>query len=136
VIEEGNIIMFLKAFSNSENISGDTDLFLNIDDLGKMLNAYASKYKVDMKSYLWYFHENKEGDYSVGGIFFKPPHKRVERIAVTPDLLLESANKNIWMVSYPPHQLPKYRYDLIINKIFIALVFLYFLIILLKKFVF
>ena len=67
-----------------------------------------------MKSYLWYFHTNEEGQ-NLGGSLFKAPNERVERIPVTPKMLYEFAKSNKWDINYPEHTLPKRRYDLYFN---------------------
>jgi hypothetical protein len=91
------------------------------DDFFEFEEAYARRFSVDMSAYRWYFHHGEEG-FSIGGLLFKPPYDRVDRIPVTPTLLLESANAGRWPLEYPPHELPAVRYDGIVNVgIFLAL---------------
>jgi Protein of unknown function (DUF1493) len=97
-----------------------TDLGVSGDDFDEMMFEYSKKFDVDLKNYLWYFHSDEEGGWnSIGGSFFKPPYKRVTRIPVTPLLLLQFANLGKWDIKYPEHQLPKRRYDMIINGILV-----------------
>lgn len=81
-----------------------------------------------MSEYIWYFHHEEEGNWtSIGGIIFKSPNKRIKRIPITPKMLTEFANSKKWSVDYPEHNLPKYRYDIIINQI-IFIVFIAFVV--------
>jgi hypothetical protein len=91
------------------------------DDFHKFIDAYANTFNVDMTGYLWYFHAGEEG-HNIGGIIFKPPYEKVTQIPVTPAMLLDFANKGYWDVFYPPHNLPKRRWDIIFNKVLIVLV--------------
>lgn len=99
-----------------------TDLGVVGDDFHELIDEYARKYQVDMTVYLWYFHADEEGQ-NIGGIFFRPPYERVQRIPVTPIMLKEFANKGKWEIDYPNHQLPKKRYDLLFNQILSLIVF-------------
>jgi hypothetical protein len=87
------------------------------DDFSDFLAIYAKKYEIDMSEYLWYFHNNEEGT-NIGALFFKPPYARVKRIAVTPKILIAFAETKKWNIAYPEHQLPKKRWDIIINQLF------------------
>jgi hypothetical protein len=116
------IIEFVKENRGLKNITGNTDIFGNGitgDDFHELIEAFAKTYSVDMTNYLWYFHANEEGHNLIGEIFFPPPYKRVKRIPITPSLLTEFANKGKWNMKYPKHQIPKKRYDLLINIILI-----------------
>jgi len=39
---------------------------------------------------------------------------------VTPGMLLEFANSGTWDIKYPAHELPKRRFDLIINMLLLG----------------
>jgi len=97
------------------------------DDVEDFMEAYASKFHVDMSSYLWYFHTGEEGQ-NFGSILFKPPYSRVLEIPVTIEMLALSANSKRWIVDYPPHTLPKRRYDLWVNLALVLAVLLFFII--------
>ena len=100
---------------NDQGVSGD--------DFHEMIDEYAKTFKVNMTGYLWYFHANEEGGWnSIGSAFFDPPYKRVSRIPITPALLLDIANKGHWDIQYPPHKLPRRRWDLLINQVLFAAV--------------
>ncbi len=92
------------------------------DDFHELMEEYAKKFNVDMESYRWYFYTEEEGSSSIGGIFFKAPNETVERISVTPEMLLEFANKKKWGIEYPTHTVPRKRYDLLINIIVFVVV--------------
>jgi Protein of unknown function (DUF1493) len=115
------IIDFIKKRTGSENITSDTDIFADGtvgDDFHELIESYAKTYSVDMTNYLWYFHADEEGGWnSIGGLFFIPPYKKVQRIPVTPALLNDIATKGRWDIKYPQHNVPKRRYDILINKI-------------------
>lgn len=93
------------------------------DDFHDMIDKYAKEYDVDMRDYLWYFHADEEG-ISIGGVFFKPPHARVERIPVTPRMLAQFIETKKWKIDYPKHSIPKRRVDLFINLGIVILVFI------------
>ncbi len=131
-IEE--IVDFTKDCLKEDNIIPDTDIFsLGIygDDMDEFLGSYHKKYGVNFDNYLWYFHNEEEisSSFSIGKIFFKRPYDRVKRIPITPEILTKFANTKVWEIDYPEHQLPKYRYDVLIDQIIfggLALIILYF----------
>ena len=131
-IEE--IVDFTKKELKEKDIFPDTDIFsLGIygDDMDEFLGSYHKKYNVNFDNYLWYFHNEEEisNNFSIGKIFFKPPYDSVERIPITPEILTKFANTKVWEIDYPEHQLPKYRYDVLIDQIIfggLALIILYF----------
>lgn len=130
-IEE--IVDFTKDFLKEDNIFPDTDIFsLGIYgyDLDEFLGSYHKKYGVNFDNYLWYFHNEEEisNNFSIGKIFFKPPYDSVERIPITPEILTKFAKTKVWEIDYPEHQLPKYRYDVLIDQIIfggLALIIIY-----------
>ena len=137
MITTDEIINFLKDLSAADKIYPDSDLFEDIgiigDDFKEMIDKFAGKYSVDMKNYLWYFHNVDEGSGNFGGLFFKAPYNRVERIPITPLLLTDIANKRKWDIDYPAHKIPKKRYDLLINSILIGLFLIFVVVISIKK---
>jgi hypothetical protein len=94
-------------------LTPETDIVYEIgcygDDLDDFLKVYSNHFKVDMASYLWYFHTKQEGNIGLLGIFFKPPNKYVEHIPITPKLLLEFSNIGYWNVKYPDHKKSNYK---------------------------
>ena len=131
-IEE--IVDFTKKELKEKDIFSDTDIFsLGIygDDMDEFLGSYHKKYNVNFDNYLWYFHNEEEisNNFSIGKIFFKPPYHSVERIPITPEILTKFANTKVWEIDYPEHQIPKFRYDVLIDQIIfggLALIILYF----------
>jgi hypothetical protein len=113
-----NILDFVAEYSGKEKLQESSDiegeLGVYADDWHDMIEKFGEKYQVDMTSYLWYFHSGEEG-FTIGGLFFKAPYERVERIPITPSDLLRIATKQKWDIEYPEHELPKRRYDLIIG---------------------
>jgi hypothetical protein len=113
---------FLEDYTEIEQLKPNSDLFKDHgivgDDFHEMIEKFASNYKIDMSTYLWYFHTDEEGQ-NIGGLFFKPPNKRVDRIPVTPQLLADTIKTRTWSVKYPDHKLPKQRFDLTFNLILI-----------------
>lgn len=86
------------------------------DDFFELMDVYAERFNVDMSGFLWFFHNTEEG-YKLGGLFFLSPDKRVQRIPVTLDLLVDSALNRKWTVNYPPHKIPNKRWDIGISVI-------------------
>jgi hypothetical protein len=117
-----DIIEFVKEQSGLKDVNEDSDIFKDLgctgDDFHELIGLYAKQFNVDMSSYLWYFHADEEGN-NIGGVFFLPPYKRVIRIPVTPFMLFNFAQSGRWGVVYPVHEIPKRRYDLLINGILI-----------------
>jgi Protein of unknown function (DUF1493) len=115
-----DIIVFLEEQLSVEGINADTDIYEELevggDDFFEMIAEYSKKFEVNVTEYLWYFHSDEEGIFSLGSMFFAPPYKRVQRIAVTPQMLTEFANNKSWTLNYPNHSIPRRRYDLIINR--------------------
>lgn len=118
---------FLEDYSGVYPERPDIDIFKDMgvvgDDFHEMIEKYAEKYNVDMSDYLWYFHADEEG-HSIGGQFFKPPYERVNRIPVTPQMLADFIVTKKWSLDYPPHEIPKHRTDLIINKVLVISFFI------------
>ena len=131
------IIEFLINLSAADEIYPDSDIFSDIgivgDDFNEMIDKFAKKYSVDMTNYLWYFHNEDEGLGNPGGLFFKAPYNRVERIPITPQILTDIANKGKWDLLYPKHEVPKRRYDLLINSILVGLFFILVVVFSIKK---
>ncbi|GHB59342.1 hypothetical protein GCM10008107_05610 [Psychrosphaera saromensis] len=103
----------------------DSDLFEDFgvfgDDLFELVEVFAENYSVKVDDFLWYFHSPEEAS-SLFGIIFLPPNKRVARIPITPDMLVQYANQKCWGLEYPAHEIPKRRWDLLLSKLlFIAL---------------
>lgn len=115
--------------------SPDTDIFdLGVvgDDFHEMINKYAETFNINMDEYLWYFHCDEEG-MNIASIFFKAPYQRVKRIPVTPRTLLEFTKNKKWSFDYPPHNIPKVRYDMIIGNIIVLIIVLTILFLILQN---
>ncbi len=101
-------------------VNPETDLWKDLgiegDDFFELEEAFAHEFKVDMSNYLWYFHHGEEGLGSFGAFFFAPPYALVERIPVTPALLLKAARTKKWPVQYPAHEISSHRYDMVVNR--------------------
>ena len=130
------IINFLEEITGATTIYPNTDIFEDLgvygDDFSEMLEKYAVEYSVDLSQYLWYFHNEEEGQ-NFGSLFFKPPYNRVQRIPITPMLLARFTVTKKWEVDYPQHKLPEKRYDIIISKVISFFIFLGMIIFTLKK---
>ena len=131
-----DIIEFIKEQTAAKKVSTNDDLLNDLgcsgDDHHELMEDYSKKFNVDMSTYLWYFHADEEGQ-SFGSVFFKPPYTRVKHIPVTPQILLEFANKGKWDIKYPEHALPKRRHDILINKVIVGLFLVCLIYWLLKK---
>jgi hypothetical protein len=123
-----DIIEFVENETGAKNVKPEDDIFEDLgcvgDDFHELIDKYAAKFNVEMYRYLWYFHTDEEG-WNIGGLFFKPPYKRVERMPITPNTLLSFANSGKWEMHYPSHHLPKFRLDILINRICVVCFIMY-----------
>jgi hypothetical protein len=119
------ILEFVKDEVGTGKVAEDSDIENDLgcygDDFDEFIEKYSKRFNVDMTTYLWYFHTGEEGFGSIGGLFFKPPNSRVQRIGITPKMLLEFAEKGKWNIKYPEHKIPQKRYDLLINQIILVM---------------
>lgn len=83
------------------------------------MDAFATQFGVDDDDYRWYFHGDEDG-MNFGGMFFRPPYLRVERMPITPDILIEAIDSKRWPLRYPPHQIPAVRWDIRINQLLVV----------------
>ena len=132
------IIGFLQDLSGMNKIEPTSDIFSDVgmrgDDFHEMIEKFTIKYSVDMTNYLWYFHTDEESGWnSIGGLFFTPPYKRVDRIPITPTMLTEFADTGKWNICYPDHKISTRRYDLLVNQVVIGLFLIIVLIISISK---
>ena len=116
------MVAFIRAQTGyAGDVDGATrlgkDVHLEGDDHHAFMDAFSDTFSVDMRSYLWYFHTEEEGLFSLGKLFFKPPCARVECIDITVAMLYDAASSGIWSLDYPIHTLPRYRYDLLVNAV-------------------
>lgn len=111
------IVIFIRAETGTrKNISENTviekDLRCTGDDFFDFIENYSKRFNVNTESFLWYFHSPEETFFNLGALFFKPPDRRVNRIPVTVGMLKQFADRGFWDVAYPPHTLPRRRYDI------------------------
>lgn len=122
---EKEIIELIETEFWESDLNSDSNVFSQVgidgDDCDDFLHEYSEKYGVDMSEFLWYFHYEEEASltFNFGSQFFKTPHQRVPEIPITPKMLAEFATTKKWEINYPEHKLPKHRYDMYINWIFI-----------------
>ncbi len=117
--DRGEILAFVAEIAGRDAIlSDDTNIFETIgidgDDATEFVAQFADRFGVDMAGYIWYFHHGEEG-LNLGAFAFKPPYWRVSRIPITLAVLTEAVSTKRWPLSYPDHQLPARRWDLILN---------------------
>lgn len=102
----------------------NADLFeqcgLDGDDAVGFMNTFTTRFGIDASSYRWYFHHGEEG-MNFGACFFAPPNRRVQRLAITPAILLQAIETRQWPITYPTHELPTVRWDLRVNKILLVI---------------
>ncbi len=115
------ILAFVQEELGVEEVTMNSDIESELgcygDDFDDLISKYSQRFNVNMDGYLWYFHTGEESFGSIGRSLFRPPNLRVQRIAVTPQMLLEFAHSGKWNVAYPTHQIPKIRYDMLIDQI-------------------
>lgn len=85
-------------------LNPQVDIFAELgvagDDFHDLIDAYARQFEVCMDNYLWYFHTDEEALSFTSSIFGRP-YQKVNRIAVTPQMLLQFANSKCWQLDYP-----------------------------------
>ena len=100
------------------------DLGVGGDEFDELVGDFAERFRVDMSGYRWYFHHDAKGT-DPADLFFRQPS--YDRIAVTPRLLLESANAGRWVVAYPSHRAPRRGLHLsILSCVFMMLILMLF----------
>jgi hypothetical protein len=123
-IVSGNSQALVAEFVNefcrtTETLPRDADIFEHLrisgDDVSEFLERFAARFDIDMRGYLWYFHQDEEFSLNFGALIFKPPSERVERIPITPAVLSEAIDTKHWPIVYPGHHLPKVRWDIVFN---------------------
>lgn len=96
------------------------DLGIDGDVFFKLINDFSSRYNVSMNNYCWYFHHKEEG-LNFGALFSPAPYQQVNRIPITPEILLLAATNKTWPIIYPEHKISSRRTESLINKIFITM---------------
>ncbi|TCJ17492.1 DUF1493 family protein [Flaviaesturariibacter flavus] len=119
-----DVLSFVRWKTGRPDAEAEQDLFEDLGCTGKkftdLVEHFSMRFGADVSNYKWYFHTNEE-DHSIGGMFYKPPYERVQRIPVTPLMLWEMANAGYWNIEYPEHEIPSSRVDYLINiLLFIA----------------
>lgn len=103
--------------------SDDADLFARFgidgDDAVEFMDSFGERFEVAGENYRWYFHHGEEGA-NFGGFFFAPPYRRVKRVPITPDILIEAIEARRWPLEYPLHREPKVRWDIRVNQLLIV----------------
>ena len=115
---------FLKEYcAPTTPLSDDADIFDSLrisgDDAFEFIERFVSKFEIDATNYHWYFHHGEEPSLNIGGLFFKPPHRRVARIPITPQVLAEAIRTKRWSLEYPAHRLPSVRWDIRLSQAFL-----------------
>lgn len=104
--------------------SGSADLLdqfgIDGDDAGELMESFARRFGVDGDNYRWYFHHSEEGS-NFGGVFFAPPDRRVKRLPITPDILIEAIEAKKWPLEYPSHKVPTARWDIRLNQLLLVI---------------
>lgn len=119
-----DVLHFVRWKTERADATATDDLFADLNCRGKdftsLVEHFSMRFGTDVSAYRWYFHTDEE-DHSIGGMFFKPPHERVQRIPVTAETLWHMANAGRWNIEYPEHEIPSSRVDFLINiLLFIA----------------
>lgn len=108
-----------------DRLAPGVDLFKELgidgDDFFELMERYAQEFSVDMSTYRWYFHHGEEGGPSLGRFLFSTPDRRVERIAVTPAILMLGAEERQWPLTYPIHHQPPIRWDMVTDRVLLYL---------------
>lgn len=92
----------------------EEDLGITGDDYFELIEEFSKRFEVNIDAFIWYFHCHEEA-FNPGALFFPPPSRQVERIAITVHDLFRFASVGRWAIDYPPHRLAKRRYDIYIT---------------------
>lgn len=115
---------FEKNWGETLPDSDDVDLFeqygIDGDDAGDFMEGFVTRFGVNADSYRWYFHHRDEGT-NFGALLYKPIYKRVNRIPITPDILVKAIETKQWPIKYPHHELPPVRWDIRVNQLLLAI---------------
>lgn len=101
-------------------IFGNPDIVGN--DFTELIENYAKEFQVNLDGYLWYFHRSDEG-MNIFNFLFKPPNEKVERIPVSPAILLNHAQKQPWDMTYPKQDKSINRRDLVYSNVLLITIF-------------
>jgi hypothetical protein len=96
------------------------DLGIDGDDFFELMEDFSSRYNVSMNNYCWYFHHKEEGS-NFGALFSPAPYQQVNRIPITPEILLLAATNKTWPIIYPRHKISSRRTESLINKTLIII---------------
>ncbi|MDI9309369.1 MAG: DUF1493 family protein [Limnohabitans sp.] len=110
-ITEKEIIAFIKDEFWETDLNSYSDVFCEVgidgDDCYDFLMRYSDFFCVDIKSFLWYFHYQAEGNLcSFSNFFSQVPNESVTYIPITVKMLSDFANSKKWNINYPVHELP------------------------------
>ena len=119
------VLRFIEDFGGQTgSVADNADLFDALaiwgDDASDFIERFVARFGVEAEDYRWYFHHDEEG-WSLGALFFKPPHQRFGRIPITVAILTEAARTRRWPIDYPEHVLPQRRWDMLINQVLAGL---------------
>jgi hypothetical protein len=118
------VIAFVRAECVSDGPLNETtalqDLGVYGDDMDDFMRKFADRFDVDLSGYRWYFHTGEEG-FNPIWFFIRPPNRLVEEIPITLAVLLESARRKLWAIEYPPHTLPRVRWDVVLTWVMVGL---------------
>ena len=97
-----------------------TDLGLEADELYEFMAEFGRRFAVNLEGFVWYFH-GSEDMFNPGGLIFRPPFRRVERIPITVGMLVGFVERGRWDLVYPRHVVPSLPWDIIITWVIFAL---------------
>lgn len=117
-IDHINCFLVEQLGKTASAVRADDDLHrdhgVDGDEFSELMQQFGTRFGVDLSTYRWYFHHGEEPHWgALFQLFFRAPHQRVARVPISPGTLLASANAGKWLLEYPPHSIPKRRYDAI-----------------------
>ncbi len=103
--------VFLRQYAGTADLPpAEADLFdalgIEGDDAFAFITEFGRRFDVDLEDYRLYFHHGEEG-WNLGGLVFKPPYGRVNRIPISIALLEKAIAVKRWPVTYPAHSPPR-----------------------------
>ena len=128
MVDTAKIVEFIEDYWGEKTAPAEGEcvfekLGIDGDDAFEFMEKYSEAFSVNLDDYRWYFHNGEEG-WGLGAILFKPPYRRVCHIPITIETLANSASLGKWTTNYPEHELPKHRYDVLFNQLFVLFLLL------------
>ena len=118
VVTRAEIVEFANDYFAIQLFGEDHDDLLRAsgfdgDDAFEFIEAFSERFSVNMDGYIWEFHHYDEGGLLIPSWPFRHPNSKVQKIPISVDLLLASAQSGVWSAEYPSGYVSPKRYDIL-----------------------